>query len=553
MVKTKLGSTLLSGVLFIWGCSSNHTPAAGAGSGGSAGTGGSTQQGRGGVGGTVGSGGTSSGNGGSTTSASSAMGGSIATGGITGSGGVPGSGGITGSGGTIGAGGTVTGTGKSDGAAGAVSDGSETVGEVGPWDAGGGDAGPGVQYAPSCTGSGKTYYASPSGTGTACSASSPCSLSTAASNPKPGDIVCLRGGTYTTALTIDTKVSGTATSWITFSAYPGELPIINGGVSIPGKSSTHLRFNGIATQGGESGFANPLTPSGANGDLEFLNCIADMSTMNGIGFHGAAGLHVAQCIVAHTGSSTTHSWSSGVDLWSVQGTPKDNIIERTIAFENVDMQCHSDGSGFIVDVNTTGATFANNIGFRNGGSCIRICGSTNTVMINNTCFGNGLDPKAGSVASSSSCPMDIPPPTKPGEIWFVDSTTTLTGAQLFNNLTVAAPDQIAINRTPSATGNNIAIDKGGATPFFNGPPTDLTLTSAATSNIVGKGTAEHAPALDVGFDPKCITNTAPSGTGVQPWWKYSIDYNYIRSIGGTVNCFHPKTRTGTPDIGAYSF
>ncbi len=503
--------------------------------------------------GTTGSAGIGGSGGAASSGGSTSSGGATGSGGATSSGGTTGAGGIAGPGGTTSAGGTATGTGKPDGAAGADGDASMTGGESGSPDAGAADAAPGVQYAPSCTGSGKTYYASPSGAGTDCSASSPCSLSTAASKPKPGDIVCLRGGTYTTALTIDTKVSGTATSWITFSAYPGELPIINGGVSIPGQASTHLRFNGIATQGGGSGFANPLTPSGANGALEFLNCIADMSTENGIGFHGASGLHVAQCIVAHTGSSTTHSWSSGVDLWSVQGTPKDNIIERTISFENVDMQCHSDGNGFTVDVNTTGATFVNNIGFRNGGSCIRICGSSNTVMINNTCFGNGLDPKAGSIVTSTSCPMDIPPPTKPGEIWFVDSTTTLSGAQLFNNLTVAASEQIAINRTPSATGSNVVIDKGGATPFFNGPPTDLTLTSDAVSTIVGKGSAEHAPALDIGFDPKCITNTVPSGAGVQSWWKYSIDYNYIRTIGGTVNCFHPKTRTGNPDIGAYGY
>ena len=38
----------------------------------------------------------------------------------------------------------------------------------------------------------------------------------------------------------------------------------------------------------------------------------------------------------------------------------------------------------------------------------------------------------------------------------------------------------------------------------------------------------------------------------QSWWLYSIDYDYIKSIGGTAQCFHPKARSGSPDIGAYA-
>lgn len=67
-------------------------------------------------------------------------------------------------------------------------------------------------------------------------------------------------------------------------------------MKIPGKTSTHIRFNGIAALG-ESGFANPLNPNAANGPLEFINCIADMNTMNGVGFHGTGGLRVSQLLV----------------------------------------------------------------------------------------------------------------------------------------------------------------------------------------------------------------------------------------------------------------
>ena len=546
------------------GAGGNSTSGGAIGSGGSPGGGGvlgaGGSSGRGGnstSGGAIGSGGNPGGGGVLGTGGSSGRGGNSTTGGATGLGGIGGTAGATVTGGTSGSGGVfgtagVTATGgatggRSGSGGGPGTGGRGTVdagqaggagtGGIGNSDAGAADAG---MNSPSCTGSGQTYYASPSGTGTDCTLDSPCPLDTAAANPKPGDIVCLRGGSYTSALSVPTTVSGTDTSWVTFAAYPGELPIINGGVKISGKS-THIRFNGIATLGGESGFANPLNPSAANGPLEFINCIADMNTMNGVGFHGTGGLRVSQCIVAHTGSSTTNSWSSGVDLWSSKGTYQDTIIERTVAFENADMQKHTDGSGFCVDTNTTGATFVNNIGFRNGGSCFRVTNSTSTHMINNTCYANGLDPQATA-------------PTNPGEFYASSQDST---AVIYNNIAVATgrggDSQAMVNFNGSKQSNNVTNSNGSIDFWVDAAGTnpDFHLKSSATT-IIGKGTTSEAPSEDIGFDPKCIVKKAPTGTGVQSWWLYSIDYDYIKSIGGTAQCFHPKARSGTPDIGAYA-
>ena len=546
------------------GCSSND---AGSSKSPNTGTGGATSQ-RGGAtgsGGRSGAGGGSGLGGNSTTGGATGLGavggtaGATRTGGTTGLGGAVGTAGVTGTGGVTASGGPTPAGGAERNGGRSGSGGQAPTGGAGAVDAGlpgggGGPAGTGgagtggsgnpvidAGDAGICSGSGQTYYASPSGTGTDCSFDSPCSLDTAAAKPKAGDIVCLRGGTYTSALSVPTTVSGTGTSFVTFAAYPGELPIINGGVKVPGTSSTHIRFNGIATQGGESGFANPLNPSAANGPLEFINCIADMNTMNGVGFHGTGGLLVSQCIVAHTGSSTTNSWSSGVDLWSSKGTSKDTIIERTVAFENVDMQKHTDGSGFIVDTNSTGATFVNNIGFRNGGSCFRVTSSTDTHMINNTCYANGLDPQATA-------------PTNPGEFYASSNDST---SVINNNIAVATGkggDSQAINNFNGSKNNNNVTNNNGTTNFWvdaAGTHPDFHLTSSATS-IIGKGTTSEAPSEDIGFDPKCITKKAPTGSGVQSWWLYSIDYDYIKSIGGTAQCFHPKARSGTPDIGAYA-
>ena len=276
-----------------------------------------------------------------------------------------------------------------------------------------------------------------------------------------------------------------------------------------------------------------------------------MNTANGIAFRSAVGVHIKQCIIAHNGSSVTQSWSSGVDLFGVQGTYQDNVVESSVAFENVDMQHHSDGSGFIVDDIGTGATFVNNLGFRNGGSCIRLTTSTNTHIINNTCYHDGLDEAAGTDPQYTQ-------PKSPGEIFF-SSAATQTGSVMLNNLAAAS----GWNLTQSAyfgsgpvkvAPYNLAVDKNGATPFWvspDGANPDFHLVAGSTT-VIGTGTTTEAPATDIGFDPKCITKTPPTGTGVPTWWIYSVDYNYIKAIGGIAQCFHPKARTGNPDLGAYA-
>jgi hypothetical protein len=54
----------------------------------------------------------------------------------------------------------------------------------------------------------------------------------AANSVQPGDVVCVRGGTYNERVTIN--VSGTAGAYITFQSYPGETAILDGtGLTVP--------------------------------------------------------------------------------------------------------------------------------------------------------------------------------------------------------------------------------------------------------------------------------------------------------------------------------
>ena len=111
------------------------------------------------------------------------------------------------------------------------------------------------------------YYVSPSGSAawpTCTNIATPCAPATAFANAVAGDTVYFRGGSYNqTAQYGDGGAlpltpyqpahSGTSSAWITFKAYPGEAPIINGYVSLSRDGSN---FTGV-----ESGTAYPLNQS----------------------------------------------------------------------------------------------------------------------------------------------------------------------------------------------------------------------------------------------------------------------------------------------------
>ena len=405
---------------------------------------------------------------------------------------------------------------------------------------------------------GAYYYVDPAGSGEECSRAAPCALPTGVERAVAGDTVVLQDGTYSQGMF--PKNSGTPEAWITFRADDCALPILEGqGESAPTdeeggtpsgvymNEATYLRFVGIVSRYWDSGFTNGWTgetTEGSNGHIEYVNCIADGNSRTGFAMYSARGLTVRECIAAHSGGSPTHSWSSGIQLYAVKGTPEENIVERSVSFENADAQKRNDGSGFIVDEDTTGATFLSNIGFRNGGSCMRLTRSPNARMINFSCYHNGMNPDANS-------------PTNPGEFYWTDQISS--DATLLANTIAAASgsstDPTALRFPPdvSLLVSNLTIDSG-ETPFFTDPAganPDFRPPAGALAQVENLGASEWAPDVDIGFDPKCIIKANPGVPYQQAWWEYSIDYEYIRSLGGAAQCFHPKARSSGADLGAY--
>ena len=135
--------------------------------------------------------------------------------------------------------------------------------------------------------SGTTYYVSTSGSDTnAGTLSAPWrTIQHAANTVKAGDNVLVRGGTYNEIVTI--KTSGNAASgYISFSNYPGELPVVDGtGLSVGSSGQTGLfslegTFNYIVIQGFEIRNFNSsgkgkvpvgIDFEGAGSNIEILN------------------------------------------------------------------------------------------------------------------------------------------------------------------------------------------------------------------------------------------------------------------------------------------
>jgi parallel beta-helix repeat protein len=370
----------------------------------------------------------------------------------------------------------------------------------------------------------------------------------------PGDTVRIRSGTYTGwSNQLNPTRSGRSDAWITFRADDGALPIIEPTSDITGGSGvepldvavSYIRIEGIVARNWpSSGISNGWNFPSSNFQVRY--CIAEGNGVNGITFYKASNVLFEYNIAAHNGNRAP-SWSSGINLFTATGSYQTNVIRGNVSFENIDIcgdpnggcdpATSTDGNGFILDQQSTGALFVNNIAFRNGGSCIRLTNSSGAHIINNTCYHDAQD--TGYAFSQD-------------EIFFSD-TNSRNGAIVRNNVAAGISGIDGTNASGTVTvQNNVWVNNNAATPFFTNPTAanpDFRPSSSATE-LVNAGSTTEAPPSDIGFDPRCLRQQ--TGQAVS-FWQYAPDYTYIASIGGVAACFHPVARPqgSAPDIGAY--
>lgn len=376
---------------------------------------------------------------------------------------------------------------------------------------------------------------------------------------RPGDTVWIRGGVYPADNwnnQLSLTHSGTADAPITFRNYPGELPILDGselyadgasGVEPVPPATQPVRFVRIiglvARNWGTSGFSNGWPenePNLASSDISFIHCIADGNGVNGFSFAGAANVLIQSSIAAHNGARQP-SWSSGFSLFGATGN---NVLDGNVAFENIDVSARpefggrpTDGNGFILDEGTTHGYLVNNLGFRNGGACLKVTLSSNATLMNNTCVQNGQD------ANTQFNP----------EV-YISEQQSGQGTSLRNNAGIAGRGQYDGNGFQFLDGDRDQANvwaTAGNSPFTSiTGALDFRLNANATQ-LINQGTAQFAPGTDIGFDPRCIRQ---QGGQALAFWQYALDYDYIASVGGVAGCFGGRVARpagGGVDIGAY--
>lgn len=254
---------------------------------------------------------------------------------------------------------------------------------------------------------GTIYYVSPSGNDT-----NPGTLSLPWKTPakagltaQAGDTVIFRGGTYYSQLT--PKNSGNPTNgWITFKAYSGEQPVIihdayySRAVNIDGVSF----INVIGLTAIAAGANGPGIGINNAHHINILNCVAKDSATSGIATTNSIDYITIEGNRIFHNSNTGQYNGSGISMWNSGGPMYDsapgyhNIIRNNLIYNNRNLtETPSDGNGIILDNNDLGGTadqqfpktlVANNIIFDNGGRCIHVRNSSNTDVVNNTCYHN---------------------------------------------------------------------------------------------------------------------------------------------------------------------
>ncbi|HEX2100279.1 MAG TPA: right-handed parallel beta-helix repeat-containing protein, partial [Candidatus Synoicihabitans sp.] len=167
-------------------------------------------------------------------------------------------------------------------------------------------------------------------------------ISKASTLAKPGDVVTVRGGVYTGAVTISAK--GTASARITFRAHPGEKAVIDG----TGLSGSTVLVNLSRTE-----------------YVDFTGFEVRNSPYIGINVRNGRSTRIAGNEIHHNVRMAVYF---GADT---MGGSIDAIIENNVAYNNVlENQAHATSGGWagtLVVTKTNGATIRGNRVYNNDG------------------------------------------------------------------------------------------------------------------------------------------------------------------------------------------
>lgn len=218
-----------------------------------------------------------------------------------------------------------------------------------------------------------TKFVSASGSGSAYTEASPGSLQNALNSSVPGDVIFLRGGTYTITTQINITISGTRDKRITIESFPGELAVLD---------------------------ASALPRTGA----VRVNLAANFITFRNIEINGMVtrGIEISASdnIVEHC--HIHHCSLSGIMIFKDYTQPHltaRNILRSNICHSNSDAELtggeydfgeNADGIGVASGIDNI---VEHNICYNNSDDGIDIWRAIHSIARYNICYANGYGPK----------------------------------------------------------------------------------------------------------------------------------------------------------------
>ncbi|WP_447987563.1 right-handed parallel beta-helix repeat-containing protein [Nitrospira sp. Nam74] len=194
-------------------------------------------------------------------------------------------------------------------------------------------------------------------------------ISRAALAAGPGDVVEIRGGTYSEYVVLQT--SGTAERPITFMAHPGEQVTIDGSGRAP----------------------NPDLMPGNDGNPPLLTVAGSYIMVKGLEIKNAAGCGV-NIYGDHVTLDALHvhnNFLAGIDAWKAA----DGVIENCTVHDNYDYRPNNaalsgdTGDGIALNGPSIRMTVRNNTVYHNSDDGIDVWDSSNNVIEGNTIYNNG--------------------------------------------------------------------------------------------------------------------------------------------------------------------
>ncbi|MBS0425144.1 MAG: right-handed parallel beta-helix repeat-containing protein [Proteobacteria bacterium] len=338
-----------------------------------------------------------------------------------------------------------------------------------------------------------TLFASPTGTGTTCSKLAPCNIWNVVNKAGSGDVIFLRGGTYTISKNLNFYNQGSATAPIIFESYPGESAVLDGGQNSKG---TNIII-------------------GVTGKFIYLRNIEVRNMpMQGIWISGTDNIL--------DGAYVHHSGLSGIQVFS----PYDDYPYGNYGSRNIIRNCtvhDNSGAGIFSDEFANGgnsdgisiSSGANNrvencLVYSNSDDGIDAWRSTGTYIGYNISHSNGIADGNGNGIKGGG--------------YFPSADTTIEHNLSYSNIAVGIDYNGNVNATllNNTTWNNL---NGG---YSIGSDTTI------THNIASEGKIKYGTGIE-------IDNS----------WQRTNNVAFISTDPGSTNFLVPEINHGLDDIGAY--